>query len=58
MASFVFSGDLIVSPAGKRPRFLQLVVETEFLLFASEVSCVPDVIVSKFFALTCKGTYA
>ena len=32
------------------------VVEPELLFYASDVSCVTDVIVSKFFALTPKGT--
>ena len=32
------------------------VVEPELLLYASDVSWVTDVIVSKFFALTSKGT--
>ena len=32
------------------------VVEPELLFYASDVSCVTDVIVSKFSALTSKGT--
>ena len=32
------------------------VVEPELLFYTSDVSCVTDVIVSKFFALTPKGT--
>ena len=49
VASFVFSRDLILSPDGTRPR-------PELLFYTSDVSCITDVIVRKFLALTSKGT--
>ena len=53
IASFVFSGDL--SPAGTTKIFAA-VLEPELLFYTSDVSCITDVIVSEFFALTPKGT--
>ena len=39
-----------------KAKIFAAVVEPELLVYASDVSCVTDVIVSKFFALTSKRT--
>ena len=44
------------SPRWNKAKIFAAVVEPELLFYASDVSCVTDVIVSKFFALTSKGT--
>ena len=52
---FVLSGGLNAKSRWNKTEIFAVVVEPELLFYTSAVSCITDVIVSKFFALTPKG---